>query len=205
PDGASVREEPTGGRPEGAGVRDDPTGGRPEGASVFDQETRTWAKRPTPPPEDVPTAPPRKPSRWLVAVAGLVAVVVVAAVVGVLLSRGSPAPKNPRPTPTLQNPSAALAARLAPRDVEVVNEQPTTVTIRWVDPNNGTYPLVVQWSGHVQKTTGNTQTVVAGLDPSRGYCFVIAAVYGVGGETADAAPVCIRGATPPTTHHTEAR
>jgi len=132
--------------------------------------------------------------------------VVVVAVVGVLLTRGSPAPKNPgRPAPTLQNPSAALARKLAPRDVEVVNEQPTTVTIRWVDPNHGVYPFVVKWAGGVHTATGSTQAVVAGLDPAKGYCFVVGAVYGVGGETADAAPVCIRGATPPTTPRTGPR
>jgi len=74
-----------------------------------------------------------------------------------------------------------------------------------MDPSHGRYPFVVQWAGVWHETTGNTQTVVAGLDPSKGYCFVVGAVYGVGGQTADAAPVCIRGATAPSTRPGAAR
>ena len=100
------------------------------------------------------------------------------------------------PKPRLQTPSATLAAPLAPRQVEVINEQPTSVTIHWVDPSNGHYPFVVRVSnGVIQTATSHTQTVVTGLDPARGYCFVVGAVYGVGGQVANAGPVCVRGGT----------
>ena len=73
---------------------------------------------------------------------------------------------------------------------------PTTVTIRWSDPSNGRYPFVVKLSnGAIQTATSHTQTVVAGLDPTKCYCFVVGAVYGVGGQIANAPPVCVRGGT----------
>jgi hypothetical protein len=125
---------------------------------------------------------------------GLAAVIGV--VIAVVVLTGSPGRKSASPPSRLQLPSAALAARLAPRNVEVVNEQATTVTLRWVDPSNGVYPFVVKLSdGSIRTTTSDTETVVAGLDPTRGYCFVVGAVYGVGGQVANAAPVCIRGGT----------
>ena len=142
---------------------------------------------------------PRFPKwrRWPVAAAG--GLVVVGAVIAVIIlttSSGSSGPAGGKPAPRLQAPSPALAATLAPRHVEVVNEQPSTVTIRWVDPNNGIYPFVVRLSnGSVQTAASTTQTVVTGLDPAKGYCFVVGAVYGVGGQIADAPPVCVRGGT----------
>jgi serine/threonine protein kinase len=162
-----------------------------------DDATRTWSKRPTPRQEQAPPRPSRRP-RLLAAVAGSAAVAIVAAVVlGFVFSKGGSPPKanktQPTTRPTLQTPSAGLANKLKPRNVEVVHEETTTVTIQWDDPNHGLYPYVVKWAGVWHTTTSKTRTVVAGLDPSKGYCFVVGAVYGVGGETADAAPVCIRG------------
>jgi hypothetical protein len=157
------------------------------------EETRMWARRTAPPP---PPEPSRRPSRrrwwWLAAAAG--ALVVIGIVAAVLVTTGSSGPKVSPRTPRLQPPSPALAAQLAPRQVEITNEQPTTVTIHWVDPSNGRYPFVVKVSdGSVVTATSSTQTVVTGLAPTQGYCFVVGAVYGVGGEIANAPPVCVRG------------
>lgn len=152
-----------------------------------------WARRTAPPPSpEAPGAPTRRAWWWLAAALGTLAVIGI--VVAVLVSAGSPGPKVSPRTPRLQPPSSTLAAQLAPRQVEVTNEQPTTVTIRWVDPNNGRYPFVVRVSdGSVVTATSPTQTVVTGLDPTRGYCFVVGAVYGVGGQVANGPPVCVRG------------
>ncbi len=160
------------------------------------EPTGVWSRRsdPTPP---APETPVPKWRRWPVAAAG--GLVVVGAVIAVIIlttSSGSSGPAGGKPAPRLQAPSPALAATLAPRHVEVVDEQPSTVTIRWVDPNNGIYPFVVRLSnGSVQTAASTTQTVVTGLDPAKGYCFVVGAVYGVGGQIADAPPVCVRGGT----------
>lgn len=157
------------------------------------EETRVWARRTAPPPSpEAPGAPTRRRWWWLAAAVGALAVIGV--VVAVLVTAGSSGPKVSPRTPRLQPPSPALAARLAPRQVEITNEQPTTVTIHWLDPSNGRYPFVVKVSnGSVVTATSPTQTVVAGLDPTRGYCFVVGAVYGVGGQIASAPPVCMRG------------
>jgi hypothetical protein len=123
-------------------------------------------------------------------------VIVVGVVIALITLNGSSRPRVTSHTPRLQTPSSALAAALAPRQVEVVNEQPTSVTIQWVDPSHGVYPFVVRVSnGVVQTAVSHTQAVVTGLNPTKGYCFVVGAVYGVGGQVANAAPVCVRGGT----------
>ena len=169
---------------------------RPERAPVSNEPTRAWSRRSAPPQEE-PAPPVSAPRRWwMTAAGGLIVVVVVGVVIGVVASRGSSGPKITGRTPRLQSPSPGLATQLAPRDVAVINEQPTAVTIRWVDPNNGRYPFVVKLSdGSVHTTTSDTETVVGGLQPTKGYCFVVGAVYGVGGQVANAAPVCVRGGT----------
>jgi hypothetical protein len=148
-------------------------------AATSAEETRSWARHsPAPPCRRSP--PSRRPTAgdgW--AARGGLALVGV--VVAVLLTAGSPGPKVGPNTPRLQPASTVLAARLAPRQVEIINEPPTTVTIHWVDPSNGLYPYVVKVSnGSVQTAAGHTQTVVAGLDPTRGYWFGVGAFYGGG-------------------------
>ena len=162
-----------------------------------DEQTRHWSwPRGRPAPDAGPTGPPRskRPWMWMAAAGGLV---VVGLVIAIVLTTGSPAHRiAARQQPRLQTPSAALAAALAPRQVQVTNEQPTSVTIEWVDPSNGQYPFVVRVSnGVIQTAASHTQAVVTGLDPAKGYCFVVGAVYGVGGQVANAGPVCVRGGT----------
>ncbi len=162
-------------------------------APVSDEKTRAWARRQS--PDVVVPEHPSPPRRWWW-IAGAGGVIVAAALVAVLLLTTSSTPKSNTRAPRLLAPSPALATNLAPRNVEVVNEQPTTATLRWIDPSAGLYPFVVRVSnGSLQTAQSNTQTVVTGLDPTRGYCFVVGAVYGVGGQIANAPPVCIRGGT----------
>jgi hypothetical protein len=47
----------------------------------------------------------------------------------------------------------------------------------------------------LQVATSSSQVVVAGLDPTKRYCFAVGAVYAMG-STSYAPPVCIRGAHP---------
>ncbi|MDQ6837963.1 MAG: hypothetical protein M3137_06405, partial [Actinomycetota bacterium] len=72
----------------------------------------------------------------------------------------------------------------------------TTATLRWKDPNGMQFPYVVQVVGSqsVHQTDTSTQSVIAGLLATKGYCFAVGAVYAIG-SVAYAAPVCIRGAT----------
>jgi serine/threonine-protein kinase PknK len=160
-----------------------------------DEQTRIWARR-NPAPAPTPAPAVVTPRRWLWLVATVTGLVVAGIVVGIITTAGSSGRPVSPTTPRLQAPSAALAAQLAPRQVEIINEEPTTVTIRWSDPSHGRYPFVVKLSnGAIQTATSHTQTVVAGLDPTKGYCFVVGAVYGVGGQIANAPPVCVRGGT----------
>ena len=180
----------------GLGVPAPPGGSLPPPTPTSPDPTGVWSRRSDPAPP-APEKPVPKWRRWAVAAAG--GLLVVGAVIAVIIlttSSGSSGPAGGKPAPRLQAPSPALAATLAPRQVEVINEGPTTVTIHWVDPNNGLYPFVVRLSsGSVQTAASATQTVVTGLDPAKGYCFVVGAVYGVGGQIADAPPVCVRGGT----------
>jgi hypothetical protein len=167
-------------------------------APTSDEETGRWARRsPVPAAPCAPSGPLGRRRWWLAALAAVGGLAIIGTVVGLLVTAGSTGHRAGPNTPRLQPPSTALAARLAPRQVEVIDEQPSTVTIHWVDPSNGLYPFVVKVSnGVVQTATSHTQTVVAGLDPTRGYCFVVGAVYGVGGQVANGPPVCVRGGKP---------
>src|SRR5262249_40610583 len=127
----------------------------PRLAPTSPEETRMWARRtaPSSPPEA--SGPQSRRRWWRLAAAAVGAVAVIGSVVG--LVAGSSGPKVTPRTPRLQSPSAALAAQLAPRQVEITSEQPTAVTIHWVDPSNGRYPFVVKVSdGSVVTATSST-------------------------------------------------
>lgn len=167
------------------------------GLPVAGDATRQWSRRPTSLPPAVATGTPPRGSRrgwWLVL--GSVAAALVAAVVLVvaLSSRGS---GRAHPGTTIQPGHASQAAQYAPKQVAVVSEQGTTVTLRWVDPNNGQFPFVVRVSNvsRVQVATSSTQTVVEGLTPGSPYCFEVGAVYAVG-LVSYSHPVCINGGQP---------
>lgn len=178
----------------GAGAGDD--------ANIEGETTRYFRHRapePDAPPAEIPE-PASARRLWIGGGIAGAALVVVALVV-VLATTGSNSPSRPTisTTPVL-HPSVPDPSTLAPRSVKVIAEQPTSATLAWIDPAGGPYEYVVQVSGqNPQVATGSTQTVIQGLDPTRGYCFAVGTVYTTGAP-AYAAPVCIRGGTPsPTT------
>ncbi len=108
-------------------------------------------------------------------------------------------PKHPKATAS-SSPSTrtrAGGAAKAPRKVHVTRDAGSKVSLAWTDPNDGRYPYVVFAGSKTQKADATSHTTVTGLDPSRGYCFRVAAVLTVTGKLAKSEPVCIRGATPP--------
>jgi serine/threonine-protein kinase PknK len=147
-----------------------------------------------------PDAPPARTRWWRFVVPGVVVLAAVTAVLVVVLG-GSSGHKVPRHEQTLA-PAGVDPAVYAPRAVRVIYEAPsgTSITLAWNAPRQGDGPFVVQVSDGraLQTTTGNAQTVVTGLQPTKGYCFAVGAVYAVG-TPAFSPPVCIRGAVPATT------
>lgn len=132
---------------------------------------------------------------WVAAAAATL--VVVAVVVATTLATRSSNRPQPSTRPVIP-PSNPLPTRLAPVELHVISEQPTSVTLQWKDPSDGIYQYVVQVIDvtNPRATNSATQTVVTGLDPTRGYCFTVGAVYDPASQPAYAAvPACIRGAT----------
>ncbi|MBO0729977.1 MAG: protein kinase [Acidimicrobiaceae bacterium] len=165
------------------------------GGPVSGDLTRQWSRRSTSlEPPMLPEAPPSKSHRRLWVVLGGVAAVVVAAVVAVVVaSSGGGGHRVPGTTVIPGNVNQAN--QYAPENLYVAAEQPTSVTLRWTDPNNGRFPFVVRVNGGpAHTTTGPTQTVVA-VTAGRPYCFEVGAVYAVGGVSY-APPKCINGGQP---------
>ncbi|MDQ6782933.1 MAG: hypothetical protein M3063_05715, partial [Actinomycetota bacterium] len=160
------------------------------------ESTQYWTRARRTPIDDLPPPPDegRAHTRLWAAGAGT-AVVVVAIVVALLLTRS---PARPHITTNTVTPPVSPQPNLyAPVSLTVYNEVGPTVTLRWKDPSNGKYPFVVAVVGSkgAAETNSETQTVIAGLDATKGYCFVVGAYYAVGSPPAYAAPVCVRGGT----------
>ncbi len=95
-------------------------------------------------------------------------------------------------------------AALAPRQVKAAADQGALVELRWTLPAGARdYPVVLQRSPVKQGeqaitalTTGATSARVAGLDPGRGYCFLVGVPLRISENSTVAwsAPYCIRGA-----------
>ncbi|MDQ2723902.1 MAG: hypothetical protein M3Y36_00120 [Actinomycetota bacterium] len=164
--------------------------------AALGESTQYWNRARRTPIVDLPPMPAQKRSHAKLWAAGAGAAVVIVAIVAALLLTRSPA----RPqvtTNTVTPPSNPQPTQYQPVDLTVVNESGTTATLRWKDPSNGLYPFVVQVVGvtGAQPTNTSTQTVIASLEATKGYCFVVGALYALGSPPAYAAPVCIRGAT----------
>lgn len=96
-----------------------------------------------------------------------------------------------------------MIASLAPRNVRVADKG-RIVELRWTLPANAMrYPVVLQRSPVNQGeqpitplTQGTTSTKVAGLDPNKGYCFLIGVPLQISKSSTVAwsKPACIRGA-----------
>ncbi len=168
------------------------------------ESTQYWNRsRRTPAIDVAPVLEENRSHLKLWAAGAGAAVVIVAIVVALLVTRS---PARPRVTKnTVTPPANPQPKQYQPVGLFVKDESGTTATLGWKDPSNGRFPYVVQVVGSltVQNTNTSTQTVIAGLDATKGYCFDVGAVYAYGSPAAYAAPVCIRGATaaptPPST------
>ncbi len=191
PGPGGVVAEPAGGRPVTAGTGPPMAGAPGEVTQHFPRARRA-------PRADTELRPPEQRTRHRIWAAAAAATLVVVGVVvaSILATRSSNRPRSS--TRPVIPPSNPLPARLAPVDLHVISEQPTSVTLQWKDPSDGIYQYVVQVIDVTNPRTTNsaTQTVVTGLDPTRGYCFTVGAVYDPASQPAYApVPACIRGAT----------
>lgn len=160
------------------------------------ESTQYWNRARRTSIDDLPPVRAEERSYTRLWAVGAGATVAAAAIVVAILVTRSPA--HPRVTTnTVTPPANPQPTRYQPVDLIVANESGTTATLRWKDPSNGAYPFVVQVVGArgVQATNTSTQTVIAGLDPTRGYCFKVGAFYAIGSPPAFANAVCIRRAT----------
>ncbi|WP_246090733.1 ThuA domain-containing protein [Nonomuraea deserti] len=126
-----------------------------------------------------------------------------------------PGESHPRPDEFRTRPSSAPAtspptrrpvtdpqdvARYRPKNLKVVSDNGTTVTLAWKAVRKSGYPTVVQQApgDRLMSATGDAGTyTVGGLDPVTGYCFKVGAVVALGqpSSVAWSPALCIRGAT----------
>ena len=158
------------------------------------ESTQYWTRARRTPIDDLPPMPEeqrRHTKLWAAAAGALV--VVVALVVALLVTRS---PAHPQITKnTVTPPSNPQPKQYQPVNLAVASESGTTVTLRWKDPSNGLYPYVVQVVGtpSVHATNTSTQTVIASLDPTKGYCFVPSARSTPSGHPRRTLPRCASG------------
>ncbi|WP_326638481.1 protein kinase [Nonomuraea fuscirosea] len=188
------------------------------------QPTYPPAQPPTTPQNPVqPGAGHRKPAgsesatrvRNGILVGGAVAVAVTGGTVLAVYLSLQP-PSDPRTTPATstaaprQQPENQTSidksevAALAPRQVKAAADQGALVELRWTLPAGARdYPVVLQRSpikegeqAITALSTGATSARVAGLDPNRGYCFLVGVPLRISENSTVAwsAPYCIRGA-----------
>src|SRR4051812_13425536 len=168
-----------------------------------------------------PAAPPaERTNRRGVLLAGVLAVLVVgtgAGVGGVLLrgggGGGKPAPPTTSPTsaaPSARGSAPVVPTRImraaTPRSVRAVGKGPLA-SLHWKLARGNNYPIMVQQSDETGSQTPQAlpqhtlNIMISGLDPAKGYCFVVGAIVAFGqgdGQPATIAwskPACIRGAT----------
>ncbi|WP_433511889.1 protein kinase domain-containing protein [Nonomuraea sp. CA-143628] len=108
----------------------------------------------------------------------------------------STAPSIARPTKTLD--AAAMSAQ-RPKDLRVVTDNGSTVTLSWKQQRKSDFPMVLQQSpgDRVLSTgSGSSTFTVGGLDAATGYCFKVGTVVRLGqpSSVAWSPSLCIRGA-----------
>jgi hypothetical protein len=166
------------------------------------------------------TAPPvDKGGRHAGLVAGALAVLLIGTGVGVggilLLGHDGRKHDTPTPAPTSAAPTArssapAVPARVmraaTPRSVRAVGKGPLAV-LNWKLAKGNNYAILVEQADEIgeqgpQALPKHTlNATISGLDPSKGYCFVVGSIVALGqtdGQPASIAwskPACIRGAT----------
>jgi hypothetical protein len=147
--------------------------------------------------------PPRRGGRLLVIA---VFTVVVFAGLGFGISRLGLGGRTPvstlTATPAATVPPAVLSAA-RPMNLTVVDNR-TSVVLHWQLVPGNRYSLVVERATSSFRESpptllpaGTTTTTVDGLDPTKGYCFVVGAIVALGQPSTEAwsDPACIRGAS----------
>ncbi|MER6942878.1 protein kinase [Nonomuraea sp. NPDC000554] len=107
------------------------------------------------------------------------------------------------PTATLRPARTADPRTLAahrPKDLTMVADNGTTVTLAWKARRTSDYPMVLQQSPGARMmatAAGSTTYTIGGLDPATGYCFKVGTVVSLGrpSSVAWSPSLCIRGAT----------
>ncbi len=182
--------------------------GPPAGGPMGDRGdlalTRAAGTRPDPVPARTDDEPGRR--RWPFVVGGVLALFVMAVLVGFLVPGDEEEPDPPATTTTVVTiPPAPPGQAGQPTDVEVeVAPGGAAATISWTDTTDGAGTPVVYAIGEVgdpilrQEEEGTTTATVEGLDADIGYCFVVQMLVLAddgGIVRIDAEPACIRGAT----------
>ncbi|MEU4226888.1 protein kinase [Nonomuraea sp. NPDC026600] len=108
----------------------------------------------------------------------------------------STGPSIARPAKTLD--AAALSAQ-RPKDLKLVTDNGSTVTLSWKQQRKSDFPMVIQQSPGermMSMRSGSSTFTVAGLDAATGYCFKVGTVVRLGqpSSVAWSPSLCIRGA-----------
>jgi hypothetical protein len=105
-------------------------------------------------------------------------------------------PSIARPTKTLD--AAAMSAQ-RPKDLTLVTDNGSTVTLSWKQQRRSDFPMVIQQSPGertMSMRSGSSTFTVGGLDAATGYCFKVGTVVRLGqpSSVAWSPSLCIRGA-----------
>ncbi|MEU7830248.1 protein kinase [Nonomuraea sp. NPDC049129] len=108
----------------------------------------------------------------------------------------STGPSIARPAKTLD--AAAMSAQ-RPKDLRLVTDNGTTVTLSWKQQRKSDFPMVLQQSPGdrvLSMGSGSITYTVGGLDAATGYCFKVGTVVRLGqpSSVAWSPSLCIRGA-----------
>jgi hypothetical protein len=132
-------------------------------------------------------APPGSRSTLLAVLIAFTVMAIVAAGVLLVANRNRGAASGPTSADTASpQPTRFITATKedAPRNVRIVDQRGTTLTVTWTDPTNGTVSFVVNGLGPNDEKLdakfvdrGVNSVTFVGLSPTRNYCFLVAAVY----------------------------
>jgi len=133
-------------------------------------------------------APPRSRSTLLSVLIAFVVVAIIGAGILLATARNHGGAIAGPPDPETASPQATkfitATKEDAPRNVKIIDERGTTLTVTWTDPTNGTVSFVVNGLGPNNEKLdakfvdrGVTSVTFSGLSPSKNYCFLVAAVY----------------------------
>lgn len=140
----------------------------------------------------------RRRGGFIAVLVGLAVLAIGAAAALVLTQNGgSPRPPVSAASATPQ-PTQFITAKAsgAPTSVQIVEQRPTQVSLKWTDPSGGVASFIIAGTGPAgerlaSKTVerGVVTVTFTGLSPTKNYCFVVGAVYAVN-NVAAAPQVC---------------